>query len=122
MSIQTCSIYHMWVIFPAVEFLTILYTFRKKRKSLLCVFTFFIKCHNRRFYVIVMWWTSQKCTKKHDAPAVVLLCSLNQFIFQHCHCPCCHSCLSSLIVQDSQSAYLYSGTKCRNRKRWPVLR
>ena len=35
----------------------------------------------RRFYVVVVQWTSKKCTKKRDARAELLFWSLNLLFF-----------------------------------------
>ena len=40
-----------------------------------------IKRQIRRFYVVVVQWTSKKCTKKGDARAELLFWSLNLFFF-----------------------------------------
>ena len=37
-----------------------------------------IKRHIGRFYIVVMQWTSKKCTEKRDAHAEQLFCSQNQ--------------------------------------------
>ena len=38
--------------------------------------------HKTRFHVVVMKWTSKKCTKKRDARAELLFWSLNLLFFQ----------------------------------------
>ena len=40
-----------------------------------------IKRRIGRFHVVVVQWTSKKCTKKRDARAEQLFCSENQFFF-----------------------------------------
>ena len=35
-----------------------------------------------RFHVVVVQWTSKKCTKKCDACAETLFCSLKQLFFE----------------------------------------
>ena len=41
-----------------------------------------IKRQIRRFHVVVVQWTSKKCTKKHDARAELLFWSLNLLFFE----------------------------------------
>ena len=41
-----------------------------------------IKRQIRRFHVVVVQWTSKKCTKKRDARAEVLFWSLNLLFFE----------------------------------------
>ena len=38
--------------------------------------------HKTRFHVVVMQWTSKKCTKKRDAGAELLFWSLNLLFFE----------------------------------------
>ena len=46
------------------------------------VFTLSIKRQIRRFHVVVVQWTSKKCTKKRDARAELLFWSLNLLFFE----------------------------------------
>ena len=94
-SIWTRSICQMQATFPRVEFLRILFRF-KKRKLLLRMFTSSIKRQIRRFHVVVVQWTSKKCTKKRDARAELLFWSLNPLFFWSSRCGR-RSCLSSLF-------------------------
>ena len=41
-----------------------------------------IKRQIRRFHVVVVQWTSKKCTKKRDARAELLFWSLNLLFFE----------------------------------------
>ena len=41
-----------------------------------------LKRQIRRFQVVVVRWTSEKCTKKHDARAELLFWSLNLLFFE----------------------------------------
>ena len=56
----------MQATFPGVEFLRILFRF-KKRKEISS-----IKRQIRRFHVVVVQWTSEKCSKERDAGAELL--------------------------------------------------
>ena len=56
-----------------------------------------IKRQIRRFHVVVVQWTSKKCTKKRDARAELLFWSLNLLFFWSRRCGRRRSCLSSLI-------------------------
>ena len=55
-----------------------------------------IKRQIRRFHVVVVQWTSKKCTKKRDACAKLLFWSLNLFFFEVV-VVCRRSFLSSLL-------------------------
>ena len=60
-----------------------------------------IKRQIRRFHVVVVQWTSKKCTKKRDALAELLFWSLNLLFFLSCRRrrrSSSSSCLSSLII------------------------
>ena len=75
-SIWTCSICQMLAIFPEIEFLRTLSRFKKRdRKISRRTFTSFIERGIRRFHVVVVQWTSKKCTRKAwcTCRAVVLL-------------------------------------------------
>ena len=56
-----------------------------------------IKRQIRRFHVVVVQWTSKKCTKKRDARAELLFWSLNLLLFCCCGRRSSSSCLSSLL-------------------------
>ena len=72
-SIWTRSICQMRATFPGVEFLRILFTFKNwGRKIRRRMSTSSIKRQISRFHVVVVQWTSKKCTKKHDARAELL--------------------------------------------------
>ena len=49
----------------------------------------------KRFHVVVVQWTSKKCTKKRNACAELFFWSLNLYCFWSCRCGCRRSCLSS---------------------------
>ena len=66
--------------FPGVEFYSGSKIGRKIRRRT-CMFTSSIKRQIRRFHVAVVQWTSKKCTKKRDARAELLFCSLNLLFF-----------------------------------------
>ena len=80
-SIWTRSICQMQATFPGVEFLRILFKFKKKKEIRRGMSTFYIKRQIRRFHLVVEQWTSKKCTKKHDARAELLFWSLNLLFF-----------------------------------------
>ena len=69
-SIWTRSICQLWAIFPGVEFLRTLSMFKKRREDS----SSSIKRRIRRFHVVVVQWTSEKCNQNHDhtCKAVVL--------------------------------------------------
>ena len=56
-----------------------------------------IKRQIRRLHVVVVQWTSKKCTKKRDARAELLFWSLNLLFFWSRRCGLRRSCLSSLL-------------------------
>ena len=56
-----------------------------------------IKRQIKRFHVVVVQWTSKKCTKKSDARAELLFWSLNLLLFWNCRLRSSSSCLSSLL-------------------------
>ena len=60
-----------------------------------------IKRQIRKFHVVVVQWTSKKCTKKRDARAELLLWSLNLLFFWSRRCGRHRSCLSSLFSQSA---------------------
>ena len=62
-----------------------------------------IKRQIRRFHVVVVQWTSKKCTKKRDARAELLFWSLNLLCFWSRRCGRRRSCLSSLIRFDDDN-------------------
>ena len=57
-----------------------------------------IKRQIRRFYAVVVQWTSKKCTKKRDARAELLFWSLNLWFFWSRRCGRRRGCLSSLLA------------------------
>ena len=62
-----------------------------------------IKRQIRRFHVVVVQWTSKKCTKKRDARAELLFWSLNLLFFWSRRCGRHRSCLSSLMMNDDDN-------------------
>ena len=58
--------------FPGVEFLRISFRFKKRKEKFVVVCPFLIKRQTRRFHVVVVQWTSKKCTKKRDSCAELL--------------------------------------------------
>ena len=83
-----------------VEFLRILFRFKRGRKIRRRMFTFSIKRQIRRFHVVVVQLTSRKCTKKRDARAKLLFWSLIKpivFWSRRCGPRRRRSCLSSLM-------------------------
>ena len=67
----------MQATFPGVEFLKILFKFKTKKEDSSSYITSSIKRQIRRIHVVVVQWTSKKCTKKRDALAELLFWSLN---------------------------------------------
>ena len=78
----TRSICQMQATFPWIEFLRILFKLKKRRKIRCRMSTSSIKREIRRFQVVVVQWTSKKCTKNSDAPAELLFWSLNLLFFE----------------------------------------
>ena len=73
---------------------------KEERKFVVVMFMFSIKRSIRRFHVVVVQWTSKKCTKKRDARAELLFWSLIKpivFWSRRCGCRRRRSCLSSLM-------------------------
>ena len=58
-----------------------------------------IKRQIRRFHVVVVQWTPDKCTKKRDARAELLFWSLNLLLFWSRRCGRRCSCLHSLMTK-----------------------
>ena len=54
---------------------------KEERKFVVVMFMFSIK-RSIRFHVVVVQWTSKKCTKKRDARAELLFWSLNLLFFE----------------------------------------
>ena len=54
---------------------------KRRRKIHRRMFTSSIKRQIRRFHVVVVQWTSKKCTRKRDARAELLIWSLNLLFF-----------------------------------------
>ena len=67
---------------PGVEFLSILFKFKKKKENSSSYVHVLHKRQTRRFHVVVVQWTSKKCTKKRDAGAELLFWSLNLLFFE----------------------------------------
>ena len=57
-----------------------------------------------RFHVVVVLWTSKKCTKKRDARAELLFLLIKPIVFWRCR-RCRHNCLSSLLSPDKDLQY-----------------
>ena len=72
----------MQATFPGVEFLRIFFKFKKRKETSSSYVHSSIKRQIRRFYVVVVQWTSKKCTKKRDARAELLFWSLNLLFFE----------------------------------------
>ena len=72
---------------------------KEERKFVVVMFMFSIKRSIRRFHVVVVQWTSKKCTKKRDARAELLFWSLiKPIVFWSRRCGRRRrSCLSSLM-------------------------
>ena len=64
--------------------LKILFKFKRGRKIRrgMSMSNIYIKRQIRRFHVVVVQWTSKKCTKKRDARAELLFWSLNLLFFE----------------------------------------
>ena len=58
--------------FPGVEFLRILFRLKERKENSSSYVHVHNKTSNRRFHVVVVQWTSKKCTKKRDARAELL--------------------------------------------------
>ena len=96
-SIWTHSICKMQASFPGVEFLRIFSSSKRGKKTRRRMTASPIKRQIRRFHVVIVWWTSKKCTKKRDARVEPLFCSLNLLFFWSCRRRRSSSCLSSLL-------------------------
>ena len=70
---------------------------KRGRKICRGMFTPSIKRQIRTFHVVVVHWTSKKCTKKRDARAELLFWSLNLLFFRSLRCGRRRGCLSSLM-------------------------
>ena len=55
---------------------------KRGRKIRRCMSASSIKRQIRRFHVVVVQWTSKKCTKKRDARVELLFWSLNLLFFE----------------------------------------
>ena len=62
----------MQATFPEVEFLRILFRFKKRKENSSSHVHVLHKTAIRRFHVVVVQWTSKKCTKKRDARVELL--------------------------------------------------
>ena len=87
----------MQATFPGVEFLKILFKFKTRMENSSSYITSSIKRQIRRIHVVVVRWTSKKCTKKRDARAELLFWSLNLLFFWSRRRRR-RSCLSSLLL------------------------
>ena len=100
-SIMTRSIYQKQATFPGFEFLRIYSGSKRGRKIRRRMFTPTVKRHIGRFHVVVVQWTSKKCTNKRDARAELLFWSLKLLFvcfFWSRRCGRRRSCLSSLMT------------------------
>ena len=93
---------------------------RKIRRGM---FTPSIKRQIRRFHVVVVQWTSKKCTKSRDARAELLFWSLNLLSFWSRRCGCLSSlireCASAVFCsRPGQTGQIFSQTNARSS--WPV--
>ena len=70
----------------------------------------------RRFHVVLVQWTSKKCTKKRDARAELLFWSLNLLLFWSCRRRSRSSCLSSLL-RKGEHEYKTGGNWVREGRR-----
>ena len=66
------SLCQMQATFPGVEFLRILFRFKKRKENSSSYVHVLHKTQIRKFHVVVVQWTSKKCTKKRDARAELL--------------------------------------------------
>ena len=62
--------------------LKILFKFKNRKEIRRGMSTSSIKRQIRRFHVVVVQWTSKKCTKKRDARGELLFWSLNLLFFE----------------------------------------
>ena len=81
-SIWTRSTCQMLATFLGVEFLRILFRFKKRKEIRRLMSTSCIKRQIRRFHVVVVEWTSKKCSKERDPRAELLFWSLNLLFFE----------------------------------------
>jgi len=102
-SIWTRSICQIQATFPGVKFLRILFRLKlMKENNIHChMSTSSINRQIRRFHVVVVQWTSKKCTKNRDARAELLFWSLNLLFFWSRRCGRRRSCLSSLLSHNN---------------------
>ena len=70
--IWTRSICQIKATFPGVEFLRILFRLKKMKEICHRMSMSSINHQTSRFHVVVVHWTSKKCTKKRDAHAELL--------------------------------------------------
>ena len=71
----------MQATFPGVEFVRILFRFKKRKENSSSYVHVLHKRQIMRFHVVVVQWTPNKCTKKHDAREELLFWSLNLLFF-----------------------------------------
>ena len=81
-----------------------------------------IKRQIRRFHVVVVQWTSKKCTKKRDARAELLFWSLNLLLFWSRRCGRRRSWLSSLYWESADTKIKREGTGERKVGGFPFSR
>ena len=74
-----------------------------------------IKRQIGRFYVVVVQWTSKKCTKRRDARAELLFWPLNLLFFWTCRCGRRRSCLSSLFRPSVWPRLMRLNTWCKGK-------
>ena len=87
----------MQATFPEVEFLRILFRFKKRKDNSSSYVYVLHKRQISKFHVVVVQWTSKRCIKKRDARAELLFWSLNLLFFWSRRCGRRRSCLSSLL-------------------------
>ena len=97
-SVWTRSICQMQATFPGGWILKDFIQVQKEEGIRRRMSTSSMKRPVRRFHVVVVQWTSKKCTKKRDARAELLFWSLNLLFFWSRRCGRRRSCLSSLIL------------------------
>ena len=71
----------MQATFPGVEFLRVLLRFKKRKENLSSyVHRSSIKRQVGRFNVVVVQWTSKKCTKRRDARAETVVLTIKSIV------------------------------------------
>ena len=100
-SIWTRSICQIQATFRGVKILRILFRLKKMKENSSSYV--YVNRQIRRFHVVVVQWTSKKCTKRRDAPAELLFWLLNLLFFWSRRCCRRCSCLSSLLICQKRS-------------------